>query len=202
MIDVSYKPGEIKGKNDGSVEDSLGCYQRLGKGVTDRLRRGVNYAKNSSVGKFLGNVKDEFNLSIYLTKEAFKDPETKHLWIKNHIINNIPEILTAVFLTTYGYFDARYYSDPLLSKLAAKGLTTNGTYVSDRVSFPLLTFKPFITPAYIPRTLIDRNGNIPSKYTRPLTPFENDYDWFAACTLPADVKYGIKVIEHFEKNKK
>lgn len=176
------------------------CYQRVENGITARFRRDFDCVKNSSVGKFLGNMKDEIKLSAYSTKEALKKSETRKLWLKNHI----PEFLTIGSMIAYGIADASYYSNPLLAKLAKEGLTTNGTYTTDRVSFSLLTVKPFLTPAYIPRNLIDRNGNIPYMFTRKLTLPENDVFGFAMCTIPVDAKYGKKGVEkvkkHFREN--
>lgn len=202
MIDSSAAAycdkGEIKGEDDGSGENTVERHQRP-VGMTDPFRRSFDYVKNSSVGKFLGSVKDEIKFSANTTKEALKKPETR----KRRLINHTPEFLTIGSVVYYGVADVRYYSDSLLAKLAKEGLTTNGTYTTGGVRFPLLTAKPCITPAYIPRDLIGRNGDIPPMLTRKLSPFENDYVGFAMRTIPVDVKYDKKGIEkvnkHFKK---
>jgi hypothetical protein len=177
------------------------CYQRLENEITGRFRRSFDYVKNSSVGKFLGNMKDEIKFSAYKTKESLKKPETRKLWIKNHI----PEFITIGFLAYWGVSEQLYYSNPILARLAKEGLTTNGTYVTDYhgitipVTHSINVIKPFVYPQLdqIPR---DSLGNIPAGYTRKLSPLENDYLQGFMGTLPTIGKYSKKGVKHF-KNK-
>jgi hypothetical protein len=169
-------------------------------GLTDFFKP-IEYVKKSKVGGAFGKIKNEIRLSVYTTKEALKKPETRKLWLINHVVKNIPEIITAGYLISYGIANYLYYQDPKLANLASKGLTTEGSYpnfAGGKISLDVV--KPWIAPP-TNRIPTDYFGYVSENHVRPLTILEDDKVGVSLGFIPAAAKYVWKGVRHFREKK-
>jgi len=139
--------------------------------------------------------REAIELSTYLTKEAMKKPETRKRWFINHI----PEFFTIGYLAAYGIAEFRYYQDPVLSRLAKYGLTTQGTYGNPFGGvISLDVIKPWLAPPrnYIPT---DSFGHVSSNFVRTLAWWEDDIVGGSFGLIPTIAKYVVKGFRYFRK---
>jgi hypothetical protein len=166
-------------------------------GLTDFFKP-IEYVK-SEVGGAFGKIKNEIRLSVYTAKEALKKPETRKLWLINHVVKNIPEIITAGYLISYGIANYLYYQDPKLANLASKGLATEGSYTNfagGKISLDVV--KPWIAPP-TNRIPTDYFGHVSENHVRPLTILEDDKVGVSLGFIPAAAKYVWKGVRHLAR---
>lgn len=163
-------------------------YGTLGKGLTERFKSGVDYIRNSGVGKTAELIKDEVSYSIATEKQALKNPETRKRWLLNKALQFAPEILTVIYLVSYVIADHNYYSNPILAEIARTGSAVKGTILVPWGSAP------------IPKPQSDGFIHLNSSNTRPLYPVIEDRIGGGAVGLIPDSIYrfykGMKYVEN------
>jgi len=159
------------------IEPDAKHYENLGKDLTNRFNSGIDYVKNSRIGKAAEFVKNEISYSVETNKAALKNPQTRKLWLFNHI----PEILTIGYLGAYTVAAANYYTNPVLSDLARTGHAVKGTLLVPWSSAP------------IPKPSSDGFIHWNDDNMRPLYPLiEDKFVGGAIGIIPAAAKYGYK----------
>jgi hypothetical protein len=195
------------------AENNSTHYENLGRGLTDRFKSGMEYVKNSRVGKTAGHIRDEIGYSIATDKVALKNPETRKWWLAHKILKYAPEIATSAYLIGYAIADNHYYSFPHLADLAKEGLTTKGSWTQpdpNHIAKPVehslnILLKPWCTTSP-PLTNSFGQYEWNSSNTRPLYPIIEDRIGGGAVGLIPDAVYRgaqaiRKGVKHF-KNKK